>query len=71
MDFTYLETAMAFFGLASIVIGSFADRLTEHMLREPHNRTPAPPITAIDDKMSVVPHSHAASLSATPLLMLA
>ena len=36
MDFTYLETAMAFFGLASIVIGSFADRLTEHMLREPH-----------------------------------
>ena len=72
MDFTYLETAMAFFGLASIVIGSFADRLTEHMLREPQNhRTPAPPITAIDDKMSVVPHSHAASLSATPLLMLA
>ena len=73
MDFTYLETAMAFFGLASIVIGSFADRLTEHMLREPQAiyRTPAPPITAIDDKMSVVPHSHAASLSATPLLMLA
>ena len=33
MDFTYLETAMAFFGLASIVIGSFADRLTEQMLR--------------------------------------
>jgi hypothetical protein len=35
MDFTYLETVMAFFGLASIVIASFADRLTEHMLREP------------------------------------
>ena len=27
MDFTYLETAMAFFGLASIVIGSFATAL--------------------------------------------
>jgi hypothetical protein len=26
---------MAFLGLASIVIGSFADRLTEHVLREP------------------------------------
>ena len=36
MDFTNLETVMAFFGLASIVIASFADRLTEHMLREPH-----------------------------------
>jgi hypothetical protein len=35
MDFTYLETVMAFFGLASIAIGSFADRLTEQMLREP------------------------------------
>jgi hypothetical protein len=35
MDFTYLEAVMAFFGLASIAIGSFADRLTEHMLREP------------------------------------
>jgi len=35
MDFTYLEAVMAFFGLASIVIGSFADRLTEHVLREP------------------------------------
>ena len=35
MDFTYLETVLAFFGLASIVIGSFADRLTEHMPREP------------------------------------
>ena len=32
--FTYLDTAMAFFGLASIVIGSFADRLAEHVLRE-------------------------------------
>ena len=40
MDFTYLETAMAFFGLASIVIGSFADRLTEHMLREPQAISP-------------------------------
>jgi hypothetical protein len=74
MDFTYLETVMAFFGLASIVIGSFADRLTEHMLREPQAMSTerhAPPITAIDDKMSVVSHSHATSLSATPLLMLA
>ena len=35
MDFTHLEAVMAFFGLASIVIGSFADRLTEHVLREP------------------------------------
>jgi hypothetical protein len=35
MDFTYLEAVIAFFGLASIVIGSFADRLTGHMLREP------------------------------------
>ena len=35
MDFTYLEAVMAFFGLASIVIGSFADRLAEHVLREP------------------------------------
>jgi hypothetical protein len=35
MDFTYFEAVMAFFGLASIVIGSFADRLTAHMLREP------------------------------------
>jgi hypothetical protein len=34
MDFTYFEAVMAFFGLASIVIGSFADRLTSHMLRE-------------------------------------
>jgi hypothetical protein len=40
MDFTYLETAMAFFGLASIVIGSFADRLTEHILREPQTERP-------------------------------
>ena len=35
MDFTHLEAVMAFFGLASIVIGLFADRLTEHVLREP------------------------------------
>jgi hypothetical protein len=35
MDFTYLDAVMAFFGLASIVIGSFADRLARHMLREP------------------------------------
>ena len=73
MDFTYLETVMAFFGLASIVIGSFADRLTEHMPREPQAISTEHPrrIMAIDDKMSVVPHSHATSLSATPLLMLA
>ena len=35
MDFTYLEAVMAFFGLASIVIGLSADSLTEHVLREP------------------------------------
>ena len=35
MDSTYLEAVMAFFGLAAIAIGSFADRLTEHVLREP------------------------------------
>jgi hypothetical protein len=35
MHFTYFETVMAFLGLGSIVIGSFADRLTEHVLREP------------------------------------
>jgi hypothetical protein len=35
MDFTYFEAVMAFFGLASIVIGSFTDRLTGRMLREP------------------------------------
>jgi hypothetical protein len=35
VDFTYFEAVMAFFGLASIVIGSFADRITGHMLREP------------------------------------
>jgi hypothetical protein len=34
MDFTYFEAVMAFFGLASIVIGSFAERLTGHMARE-------------------------------------
>ncbi len=33
MDFTYFEAVMAFFGLASIVIGSFADRLTGESLR--------------------------------------
>jgi hypothetical protein len=46
MDFTYLEAVMAFFGLASIVIGSFADRLAGHMLREPQatsTERPAPP----------------------------
>jgi hypothetical protein len=37
MDFTYFETAMAFLGLASIVIGSFADRLKEHVLRDDHD----------------------------------
>jgi hypothetical protein len=35
VDFNYFEAVMAFFGLASIVIGSFADRLMEHVLREP------------------------------------
>jgi hypothetical protein len=35
VDFNYFEAVMAFFGLASIVIGSFADRLAGHMLREP------------------------------------
>jgi hypothetical protein len=34
MHSTYLEAVMAFFGLASIVIGAFADRLAEYMLRE-------------------------------------
>lgn len=34
MHSTYLDAAMAFLGLASIVIGSFADRLMEHTLRE-------------------------------------
>ena len=35
MHSTYFETVMAFLGLGSIVIGSFADRLTEHVLRGP------------------------------------
>jgi hypothetical protein len=35
MHFSYFEAVMAFFGLASIAIGSFAGRLTEHVLREP------------------------------------
>jgi hypothetical protein len=35
MDFTYFEAVTAFFGLASIVIGSYADRLAGHVLREP------------------------------------
>jgi hypothetical protein len=35
MHSTYFEAAMAFLGLASIVIGSFADRLTEYVLQEP------------------------------------
>ena len=39
MDFTYFEAVMAFFGLASIVIGSFADRLTGRMLREPQAKS--------------------------------
>jgi hypothetical protein len=34
MHSTYFETVMAFLGLASIVIGSFADRLKEHVLRD-------------------------------------
>jgi hypothetical protein len=33
MEFTYFEAVMAFFGLASVVIGSFADRLINEMLR--------------------------------------
>ena len=33
MDFAYFEAVMAFFGLASIVIGSFADHLTGESLR--------------------------------------
>ncbi len=33
MHSTYFETVMAFLGLASIVVGSFADRLTEHVLQ--------------------------------------
>jgi hypothetical protein len=37
MDFTYLEGVMA--GLAIIVIGSFADRLTGHMFRAPQARS--------------------------------
>ena len=35
MHSTYFETVMALLGLASIVIGSFADRLTEYVLGEP------------------------------------
>jgi hypothetical protein len=35
MHVSYVEAVMAFFGLASIAIGSFAGRLTEHVLREP------------------------------------
>jgi hypothetical protein len=35
MHATYFETAMAFLGLGSIVIGSFADRLAEHVLGQP------------------------------------
>ena len=35
MHFSYFEAVMAFFGLASITVGSFAERLTEHVLREP------------------------------------
>ena len=35
MHFSYFEAVMAFFGLASIAIGSFAERLAEHVLREP------------------------------------
>jgi len=35
MHFSYFEAVMAFFGLASIAFGSFAERLTRHVLREP------------------------------------
>jgi hypothetical protein len=52
MDFTYFEAAMAILGLASIVIGSFADRLRGLMLREPQairaerpHRQSQPPMT--------------------------
>ena len=31
---TYFEAAMAFLGFASIVLGAFADRLTEYVLGE-------------------------------------
>ncbi len=34
MSITYLEAAMAFFGFASIVIGSLADYLADRVLRE-------------------------------------
>jgi hypothetical protein len=44
MHSTYLEAVMAFFGLASIVIGSFADRLAEYMLREPQATSAGRPL---------------------------
>jgi len=40
MHFSYFEDLMALLGLASIAIGSFAERLTEHVLRKPET-TPA------------------------------
>ncbi len=35
MHVSYFEAVMAMFGLASIAIGSFPERLTEYVLREP------------------------------------
>jgi hypothetical protein len=35
MHVSYFEAAMAFLGLASIALGAFAERLAEHVLREP------------------------------------
>ena len=35
MHVSYFEAVMGFVGLASIAIGSFADRVSEHVLRGP------------------------------------
>ncbi|WP_213737503.1 hypothetical protein [Bradyrhizobium sp. dw_411] len=45
MHSTYFEAAMAFLGLASIVIGSLADRLAEYVLREPQATSTGRPRT--------------------------
>ncbi|QDW37785.1 hypothetical protein FFI89_011840 [Bradyrhizobium sp. KBS0727] len=37
MDITYFEAVMAFFGIASIAIGSLADYLAGYVLREEHS----------------------------------
>lgn len=47
MHSTYFETGMAFLGLASIVIGSFADRLTEHVLRGPTSAQRSHPVNSL------------------------